>query len=153
MTKMKYWVLLAILPLFVGIMIGVSIQSSQAELGDVREQSSEPFETKWATPAAPMPIIIQVLDEDMPGFMPTLDFKDMYTFQRDDRNTYSILFGVTAGDTDLENIIIECKSDVDSIQTTVTSLSALTSTENLVRIKAMDPASITGEIISFQIAG
>jgi len=166
MTKMKYWALLAILPLFVGIIIGISIQTSQAQLTDPRPGAQTPGSFGAATagivcgdrlcsestPVAPMPPVIRIQQESMPDFMPSLGFKSLSKFAGDSSNTYAIEFTVTAAEKGLMNIKIICKSDVETIATDVSALSALTTTTNVIRIKAMDPDSITGEIISFQIA-
>lgn len=167
MTKMKYWALLAILPLFVGIIIGISIQTSEAQITDPRPGAQTPGSfgaaTKGivcgdrlcneATPVAPMPIRLVVQQEEsMPDFMPTLGFKSLSKFEGDSSNTYAVEFTLTAAEKSVKNIKIICTSDVETIETEVTRLRALATTTNVVRIKAMDPASITGEIISFQIA-
>lgn len=167
MTKMKYWALLAILPLFVGIIIGISIQTSEAQITDPRPGAQTPGSfgaaTKGivcgdrlcneATPVAPMPIRLVVQQEEsMPDFMPTLGFKSLSKFADDSPNTYAVEFTVTAAEKSVKNIKIKCTTDVETVETEITRLRALATTTNVVRIKAMDPASITGEIISFQIA-
>jgi len=167
MIKMKYWALFAILPLFVGIIIGISIQTSQAQLDEPRLGAALPGKSYGAatagivcgdrlcsesTPVAPMPKVIRVVKDSMPDFMPSLGFKSLSKFAGDSSNTYAVEFTVTAAEKDLMNIKIICKSDVETIATDVSRLSGLSTTTNVVRIKAMDPASITGEIISFQIA-
>jgi len=166
MIKM-YWALFAILPLFVGIIIGISIQTSQAQLDEPRLGASISPKSYGAatagivcgdrlcsdsTPAAPMPLAIAVKQDRMPDFMPSLGFKSLSKFEGDSSNTYAVEFTVTAAEKDLKNIKIICKTDVETIETEVSSLAALTTTTNMLRIKAMDPASITGEIISFQIS-
>jgi len=167
MTKMKYWALLAILPLFVGIIIGISIQTSEAQITEPRPGAQTPGSfgaaTKGivcgdrlcneATPVAPMPIRLVVQQEEsMPDFMPTLGFKSLSKFAGDSANTYAVEFTVTAAERAVKNIKIKCTTDVETVETEITRLRALATTTNVVRIKAMDPASITGEIISFQIA-
>jgi len=166
MTKIKYWALLAILPLFVGIMIGMSIQISEAQLDEPRPGASLPPKSYGSatagivcgdrlcsdsTPAAPMPETMRVIEDTMPEYMPTLGFVSVNKFSGDSPNTYAVVFTVTAGQANLENIKIVCNTDVDTLETSVTSLAALTTTKNMIRIQAMDPASVTGEIISFQI--
>jgi len=73
-------------------------------------------------------------------------------FQRDARDTYNIMFRVIAGDQDLENIIIEGKSDVFAHEIVIESLKAFESTEGMARVKALDPTTMTGEIVAFQLA-
>jgi len=153
MIKTKHWVLFGTVPLVVGILIGMSVQTIEAQLDDLRTQTGEEFEKKWATPSAPKPTILNVITEDMPSYMPSLDFKDMYTFDREARDTYAVMFGVTAGDRDLENIIIQCKSDVFAHEIVIDSLKAFETTTGMSRVKAMDPTTITGEIVAFQLAG
>jgi len=104
-----------------------------------------------STPAAPMPTVVRVQEESMPDFMPSLGFVSVHNFSGDSPNTYAVVFTVTAGEANLENIKILCTTDVDTLETEVSSLTALTTTTNMVRIKAMDPTSVRGEIISFQI--
>ncbi len=168
MIKTKHWTLLAIVPLFVGILIGASFQIYEAEAIPAEgspgliSPKSYGAATKGivcgdrlcieVTPSALTPTTLEVLEADMPSYMPSLDFKDMYTFDREARDTYAVMFGVTAGDPDLENIIIQCKSDVFEHEIVVESLKAYESATGLSRIKAMDPASITGSIVAFELA-
>jgi len=167
MIKRKYWVLLAILPLFVGIMLGLSIQISAAQLDEPRPGTSRDPKSfgaatagivcgdrlcSEATPVAPMPIRLVVQEESMPDFMPSLGFKSLSMFDGDSSNTYTVEFTVTAAEKALKNIKVVCKTDVETIETEISNLSALETTTNVLRIRAMDPTSITGEILSFQIA-
>ncbi len=152
MIKTKHWVLLATVPLFIGILIGMSVQTIEAQLDDVREQSKAALEERYPSPSATKPTVLNVLTEDMPSYMPSLEFIDMYTFDRMQRDTYAVMFTVTAGDQDLENTIIEVKSDVFVHEITINSLKAFESAVGFARIKAMDPASITGELVAFELA-
>jgi len=167
MIKTKYLVLLAIIPLFVGIMLGLSIQISAAQLDEPRPGTSRAPHSfgavtagivcgdrlcSEATPVAPMPIRLVVQEESMPDFMPSLGFKSLSMFDGDSSNTYTVEFTVTAAEKDLKNIKVVCKTDVETIETEISNLSALETTTNVLRIRAMDPTSITGEILSFQIA-
>ena len=165
----KYWALLAILPLFVGVMIGMSLETNEAEaikaqgtgLSSPKSYGSatasivcgDKLCSEIATPSASFPLALTVIQADMPSYMPTLDFKETYGFHNDADDTYAIRFGFTAGDRDLKNIIIQCKSDVFEHEIVVESLKAYESAVGFSRIKAMDPASITGSIVSFELAG
>ncbi len=170
MIKTKYWALLAIVPLLVGIQIGMSFQINDAEAikaqgsqGTVSPKSygsatagivcGDRLCSEIGTPFASMPLVLTVKVADMPSYMPTLDFKETYGFHNDADDTWSIRFGFTAGDRDLKNIIILCKSDVFEHEIVVESLKAYESATGLSRIKAMDPASITGSIVAFELAG
>jgi len=153
MIKTKHWVLLATVPLFIGILIGLSVQTIEAQLDDIREQSSAPFEARYPTPTAPLPTILNVITADMPSYMPSLEVIDVYMLKRDAADTYTVHFRVTAGDQDLENIIVEGKSDVFAHEIVIESLKAFQSTEGIARVKALDPNTMTGEIVAFQLAG
>jgi len=169
MIKTKYWVLLATVPLFIGILIGMSVQTNEAEAipaegspGTVSPKSygsatagivcGDKLCSEIGTPSASFPLVLTVKVADMPSYMPTLDFKETYGFHNDADDTWSIRFGITAGDRDLKNIIIQCKSDVFEHEIVVDSLKAFESAVGFSRIKAMDPASITGSIVSFELA-
>jgi len=157
--------LLAILPIFVAIIVANNIGTSDAieAIGSPGAVAPKSYGSATegivcgdrlcseSTPAAPMPPVMRVQEESMPEFMPTLRFVNVYNFSGDSPNTYAVVFTVTSGKANLENIKILCKTDVDILETEVSSLTALTTTKNMVRIKAMDPTSIRGEIISFQI--
>ena len=165
----KYWALLGIMPLFVGVLIGMSIQISEAQLDEPRLGAALPPKSYGAatagivcgdrlcsdiaTPSATMPLEIKVIEAEMPSYMPTLDFKETYGFHNDADDTYAIRFGFTAGDRDLKNIIIECKSDVFTHEIVIANLKAFESAAGFSRIKALDPASITGSIVAFELAG
>jgi len=166
----KYWALLVIVPLFVGILIGMSVQINEAEaikakgspgLTSPKSYGSatasivcgDKLCSEIATPSASMPLVLSVKVADMPSYMPTLDFKETYGFHNDADDTYAIRFGFTAGDRDLKNIIILCKSDVFQHEIVVESLKAFESAVGFSRIKALDPASITGSIVAFELAG
>ncbi len=181
MIKTKYLVLLAVLPLFAGIMIGASTQFSLVIAAFAPDLIGDAYALQKAkgssglvpphsfgaatagivcgdrlcseaTPVAPMQIRLVVQEDRMPDFMPSLGFKSLSMFDGDSSNTYAVEFTVTAAEKDLKSITIVCKTDVERIETVVSDLAALTTTTNVLRIKAMDPASITGEILSFQIA-
>ena len=153
MIKTKHWVLLATVPLFIGILIGMSVQTIEAQLDDVRDQSKEALEARLpATPSAPMATSLTVITADMPSYMPSLEVIDVYMLKRDALNTYTVHFKVTAGDQDLTNIIIEGKSDIFAHEIVIESLKAFESTEGMARVKALDPNTMTGEIVAFQIA-
>jgi len=168
MIKTKYWALLAIVPLLVGIQIGMSFQINDAEA--IKAQGSQGYLSPKSYGSATAGIVCgdrlcseinlpfasmpsEVTEADMPSYMPSLDFKETYGFHNDSDDTWSIRFGFTAGDRDLKNIIIECKSDVFTHEIVVESLKAFESATGFSRIKALDPASITGSIVAFELAG
>jgi hypothetical protein len=67
--------------------------------------------------------------------------------------SYKITFSITAGDTNLRDILIHAQSDLDSFDYEVSSLNALKTTIQVLRIHAIDPDSITGELIGYSLTG
>ena len=67
--------------------------------------------------------------------------------------SYKITFSLTAGDTNLRDILIHVQTDLDSFDYEVASLNALKSSTNVLRIHALDPDSITGEIVGYSLTG
>jgi len=67
--------------------------------------------------------------------------------------SYKITFSVTAGDTNLRDIMIHAQSDLDSFDYEISSLNALKSSVQVLRIHAIDPDSITGELIGYSLTG
>lgn len=70
-----------------------------------------------------------------------------------DAITYKITFSLTAGTTNLRDIHLEVESDVDKQEMKVDSLNSLKSSVNVIRIKALDQDSITGEITGYSLTG
>jgi len=70
-----------------------------------------------------------------------------------DAITYKITFSLTAGTDNLRDIHINVHSDVDDEDFTVSSLNALKSSINVIRIKALDADSIQGEIVGYHLTG
>ncbi len=70
-----------------------------------------------------------------------------------DAVTYRITFSLTAGTDDLRDIHINVNSDIDNEDFSISSLNALKSSVNVIRIKALDADSIQGEIVGFSITG
>ncbi|MEE8180595.1 MAG: hypothetical protein V3T67_02015, partial [Nitrosopumilaceae archaeon] len=68
-----------------------------------------------------------------------------------DAITYIITYSITSGDQRLENIQVHVSSDVQEDTYTIGSLDALKSSINVVRIKALDPDSIDGGIVSYSV--
>jgi len=70
-----------------------------------------------------------------------------------DNISYRITFTVTSGDIDLRNIEMEVQSDIDKTEFEISSLNALKSSVNVIRIKAIDPDSINGGITGYTMTG
>ncbi len=67
--------------------------------------------------------------------------------------SYKITFSLTGGDTNLRDIMIHVQSDLDSFEYEISNLNSLSSSIHVIRIHALDPDSITGEIIGYQLTG
>ncbi len=67
--------------------------------------------------------------------------------------SYRITFTATAGEVDLRNVEFEVNSDIDRVEAELSSLNSLKSSVNVIRIKALDPDSITGGITSYTLTG
>jgi len=67
--------------------------------------------------------------------------------------SYKITFSMTGGDTNLRDIQIHVQSDLDTFDYEVSNLNALSSSVQVLRIHAIDPDSITGEIVGYSLTG
>lgn len=88
------------------------------------------------------------MDEFAPRF-------ELISINRDkpdsDSNRYTVTFKAFADSMNLEDITLRGYSDVEEITVNIGSLVAKSSSINVVKIKAMDPSSITGELLSFRL--
>jgi len=67
--------------------------------------------------------------------------------------SYRVTFKLTAGDTNLRDIQIHGQSDIDTIDLSISSLNALSSSVQVVRIHAIEADSISGKIVSYSLTG
>jgi len=165
----------AILPMFIGIMIGMSVEAIDAQVGggltDKRIGAKTPKNYGAMTSgivcgdrlcgeATPSMDIeehheITYLDEHDPE-TPTTKLIDIRKYKpssnKADAITYIITYSLTAGTERLENIQIHVSSDVQEDTYTIGSLNALSSSVNVIRIKALDPDSIDGGIVSYSVS-
>jgi len=77
------------------------------------------------------------------------------TFQFDSSgatHAYIDVLKVTGGDRDIQNVKILIESDIDLIHTDIEGLFATQDTTLINRVHAIDPASITARITSYQLA-
>ncbi len=164
----------AVLPLFIGIMIGMSVEAIDAQVGggltDKRIGAQTPKNygamtsgivcgDRLCSEATPSMDIeehheIQYLDEHDPE-TPTTKLIDIRKYKpssnKADAITYIITYSITAGTERLENIQVHVRSDVQEDTYTIGSLNALASSVNVVRVKALDPDSIDGGIVSYSV--
>ena len=104
---------------------------------------------------------IDVEDEDVrivdssPDYTPTLTLNDVNMRRVSSAATgqvVNVLYSVTCGTMDLQNISVELRSDMEQEDLMVGSCNALNTSQNVGRIRAMDPDSIHIELTSYQIA-
>ena len=165
----------AVLPLFIGIMIGMSVEAIDAQVGggltDKRIGAQTPKNYGAMTSgivcgdqlcgeATPSMDVeehheIKYLDEHDPE-TPTTKLIDIRKYKpstnKADAITYIITYSITAGTQDLENIQVHVRTDVQEDTYTIGSLNALKSSVNVIRVKALDPDSIDGGIVSYSVA-
>jgi len=165
----------AVLPLFIGLMIGMSVEAIEAQVGegltDKRIGAKTPKNygamtsgivcgDRLCADATPSMDIeehneILYLDEHDPE-TPTTKLIDIRKYKpssnKADAITYIITYSITAGTERLENIQVHVRSDVQEDTYTIGSLNALSSSVNVVRVKALDPDSIDGGIVSYSVA-
>ncbi len=166
---------LAVLPLFFGIMIGMSIQASDAQMSggitDPRLGAQAPKQYGSATSG----IVCgdRLCNEATPSFdveenheitlidehdetTPTAKLIDIRKYKpstnKGDAITYIITYSITAGTERLQNIQVHVSSDVTSETYSLGSLDALKTSKNVARIMALDADSIDGGIVSYVVA-
>ncbi len=171
-------VALAVLPLFVGMMIGYTVNSSEAQMlkpthPDVKQYQLSPksygsansqvcgdrlcSETMVITPAFDIEEedrvqLIDEHDENTPTAKLMSIQKIRESTNKQDAVTHIITFSVTAGKMDLEGITIHVRSDIASSEFSIDSLSSLKSSVNVIRIMALDADSIDGGIKSYSLS-
>jgi len=171
-------VLLAMLPLFVGMMIGYTVNTSEAQMlkpthPDIKQYQLSPKSYGSANSLVCGDRLCSESMEIMPAFDVEESDRINYVSQHDadtptaklmsisklrestnkaDAITHIITFSVTAGKTDLKNIMIHVSSDVESSDFSIESLVSLKTSVNVIRIKALDADSIDGGITGYELA-
>ncbi len=170
-------VLLAMLPLFVGMILGYTVNSSEAQMlkpthpeikklppksyGSANSQvcgdrlCSDPASA--ATPAFDIEEddriqLVDEHDENTPTAKLISIHKIRESTNKQNAITHIITFSVTAGKTNLENIGIHVSSDIASSDFNIESLQSFKSSVNVLRIMALDADSIDGGITSYSLA-
>ena len=155
-----------------GIMIGLGIQTTEAQLTDPRLGAQTPKSYGSATAnvvcgdrLCSEPQQVMDIEEDDPiGEIDRNDPAaphaeviqiDKYrpSTNKQDAITYKITYRLTAGQHDLKDIQIHAVTDMGTWDFEISSLNALSSSINVARVKALDPDSITGEIVGYTITG
>ena len=122
-----------------GIVCGDRLCSEPQQVMDI-EEDDRIGEIDRNDPAAPHAEVIG-LDKYRPST------------NKQDAITYKITYRLTAGQHDLKDIQIHAVTDMGTWDFEISSLNALSSSVNVARVKALDPDSITGEIVGYTITG
>jgi len=175
-TNKKTIATLAIVPMLFGFMLGISVQASDAQIsGGMTDKriGADLSPKSFGSATANIVCGDRLCDESSPAFdveeenqiilidefdeeTPTTKLIDIRKYKpstnKADSITYIITYSVTAGVTDLENIQVHVSSDVQEDTYNIGSLTALKTSKNVIRIKALDADSIDGGIVSYKIA-
>ncbi len=176
--KVRMLIALAIVPLFVGMMIGYTVNSSEAQMlkpthPDVKKYQLSPksygsansvvcgdrlcSESMNITPAFDIEEedriqLIDRHDENTPTAKLMSIQKLRESTNKQDAITHIITFSVTSGKTDLKNITIHVSSDIGSSEFVIKSLVSFKTSVNVIRIMALDADSIDGSITGYTLA-
>ncbi len=152
-----------------GIMIGLGIQTTEAQLTDPRPGAHTPKSYGSSTGTVCGDRLCsepqQVMDVEETDRIGEIDRNDSAapstelisidkykpSSNKQDAITYKITYRLTAGQEDLEDIQIRAVTDMGVWDFKISSLNSLSSSINVARVKALDPDSITGEIIGYTI--
>jgi len=174
--NLRTFAALSLVPLFIGVIIGYGINISEAQVGGnpltdrvIGAQSPKSFGYQTsnivcgdrlcanATPAFDVEethdiTFIDEHDENTPTAKLIQITKFRQSTNKADAITFTITYSVTAGMTDLANIQIHVSSDTESADYNISSLTALKTSKNVIRIKALDADSIDGGITGYTLA-
>ena len=176
--KVRMLVLLAMLPLFVGMIIGYTVNTSEAQMlkpthPDIKQYQLSPksygsansqvcgdrlcSESRDITPEFDIEEDDRIQyfdepDENTPTTKLISIHKIRQSTNKGDAMTHIITFSVTSGKTDLEHIGIHVSSDIASMDFNIESLSSFKSSVNVIRIMALDADSIDGGITSYSLS-
>ncbi len=180
-ARVKAIAIAGVLPLFVGALIGMSMESSDAQMlkpthPDVKRLSPKSFGSQGVVCGDQLCKPGMQLRFVGPDKTPAMDVESesIKYLDKHDANTptsnlisiqqiksgsskgsavtYIVTYSVTAGNERLENIHVHARSDLHEDTYVISSLDALKSSINTIRIKALDPDSLDGGIVSYSIA-
>jgi len=95
------------------------------------------------------------IDESDPDYTPTLTLNGATMIRPSSARTaqvVTVMYSVTCGTMNLQNIMVEVASDLDQEDFLVGSCTALNTSQNVSRIRAIDPDSIHIELTGYQLA-
>ena len=175
--KQRNITLIALIPLFLGIMIGYSINTSEAQMlkptsPEIKRLSPKSFgsvnspvcgDRLCSDPLSQGSVAMDIEEEHKVTLVdqyseetPTAKLIDIRKFKpntnKQDPITFIVTYSVTAGTERLENIQVHISSDLHEDTLNIGSLNALKTSVNVARIRAMDADSIDGGIVSYVVA-
>ena len=95
---------------------------------------------------------VETVDAKVDLTGPYFDLVDIQKSSANSENTYKAIFDVWAGDQNITDLKMIVKSDSETLETMAGSFNAGDHSITTVRIVAMNPDSISGEIIDFKIS-
>jgi len=174
-NRTKIIAVAGMLAVVAGIVAATSIEQAQAQLNpthpDIQRLSPSSFGAKTAgivcgdrlCSEAASSINVEhdtpigsINSEDSNAPTATLISIDKYAstpFAGEIGISYRVTFKLTAGDTNLRDIQIHGQSDIDTIDLSISSLNALSSSVQVIRIHAIEADSISGKIVSYSLTG
>ena len=177
--KQRNIAIITMIPLFLGIIIGYTINSSEAQMlkpthPDIKQYQLSPKSygsansqvcgdrlcDELAADASPAFDVEEndkvMLIDQHDKTTPTTKLIDIRKYKpstnKADAITFIITYSVTAGTERLENIEVHVKSDITEATYPIGSLDSFKTSVNVVRIKALDADSIDGGIVSYNVA-
>jgi hypothetical protein len=181
-ARVKAILIAGVLPLFVGAMIGMSMESSDAQMlkpthPDVKRLSPKGYGSAHGkvcgdqlckpgegyrfvgpdkTPAMDVEFDTAPYLDKHDDSMPTVKIVDVRKYKpstnKQSAVTFIVTYTVTSGNERLENIHVHVKSDMQEDTYNISSLDALKTSVNTIRIMALDADEISGGIVSYSIA-
>jgi len=137
--------ILAAIPLIAGILIGMTVDTIEAQMGEAGNSVIDVEEMDLVE-------IIETEDPETPTLKLDKITKLRASTNKMDPITHTVHYSVTSGIINLENIEVEVTSDVEQEDYLVSSLTSFKTSKNVARIKALDADSITIEVTGYSVA-
>jgi hypothetical protein len=123
--------------------------SEKAEKGTHTEKTETTSDIKGDQMAASVNSHDIISGESIHEDFPTIQTLTVNHASQIDPNTYILEYEITAGNKNLEHVLISVYSDIETIQTEIPNLSSNSKGIHYVIINANDPLSITAHIQSY----
>jgi hypothetical protein len=123
--------------------------SEKAEKGTHTEKTETTSDIKGDQMAASVNSHDIISGESIHEDFPTIQTLTVNHASQIDPNTYILEYEITAGNKNLEHVMISVFSDIETINTVIPELSSNSKGIHHVIINANDPASITAQIYSY----